>query len=384
MKICFLSSMHTPTDKRVFQKEARTLAAAGFDVVHLAPGDEPSRTVDGVRLEVYQAGRTLRARLLSMCRLYKRAATIDARVYHCNEVDSWLVGIALKLFRRTIVVFDVHEHYPSTFARQHGPRALRGVVEWLMRGAFRLLTPLTDYFVFAKETVAPDFPKSQGRAITVLNCATLDGDREDDPPVERAESDWVTAIHVGVFARERGWPELIEALRLCKSPNLRVRIVGTCTDRSADEFRRAVSADDVKDRIEVTEWLPFEEMYRALEQADIGLVLFQPGIQNHIFAMPHKMFDYMKARLAIIVPDFAVEVTPIVKEADCGILIDTSKPQAIADAMDRLVADKTLRTAYGTRGRAAVFRRYNWERDGERLVEFYQRIAAKWTAKGSE
>jgi len=367
--------MHSPTDKRVFQKEARTLAAAGYDVVHLAPGEEESRIEDGVKLEVYQAGRTILARLFSMFSLYRRAKLVDAEVYHCNEVDSWLVGIALKLLRGRVVVFDVHEHYPSTFARQHGPRFLTGVTEWLMCLAFRVLTPLTDYFVFAKRTVAPDFPNSRDRAITVLNCASLDGARLDDPPPARETSEFVTAVHVGVFHRERGWPQLIEAMRLSKSPNLRVKIIGTCTDRSKDEFQRAIESPDIRDRIEVIQWLPFSEMCRELEQSDIGLVLFQPGIQNHVFAMPHKMFDYMKARLPVIIPDFAVEVAPIIREAECGILLDPSDPRQIAEAIDRLVADADLRRTLGEKGRAAVFRRYNWEEEGKLLVSLYERIA---------
>ncbi len=369
--------MHPPTDKRVFQKEARTLAAAGYDVVHLAPGEEESRVVDGVTLEVYQSGKTIVARLLSMLNLYRRAKRVDAHVYHCNEVDSWVVGIALKLIRGRVVVFDVHEHYPSTFARQHGPRFCIGVTEWFMRLAFRMLTPLTDYFVFAKETVAPDFPNSQDRAITVLNCATLEGAKIDDPPPVRKPTEFVTAVHVGVFHRERGWPELIEAMRLSKSLNLRVKIIGTCTDSSKEEFQRAIQSPDIRDRIEVIEWLPFDDMYRELEQSDIGLVLFQPGIQNHVFAMPHKMFDYMKARLPVIVPEFAVEVAPIIREAQCGILLDPSDPQQIADALDQLIADADLRRTLGEKGRAAVFRRYNWEEEGKLLVSLYERIAKK-------
>lgn len=381
LKVCFLSSMHAPTDKRVFQKEARTLAMAGFDVVHLAPGDEPNRTEDGVWLEIYQTKKTITSRFFSLYRLYKRASAIEANVYHCNEVDSWFVGIALKYLRRKVVVFDVHEHYPSTFARQHSPRPLQTIVEWSMRMMFKILTPMTDFFVFAKKTVEPDFPRSQDRSVTLLNCAVLDGMQENDPPPVREQSEYVTAIHVGVFSKERGWPQLLEGLRLQQSKNLRVKIIGTCTDRSADDFQRAISDDDMKDRIEAIDWLPFDEMYRELELADIGLVLFQPGIQNHVFAMPHKMFDYMKARLPVIAPAFAMEVAPIIKEADCGILIDPSNPQEIADALDRLVEDVTLRKKYGERGRSAVFRRYNWEEEGKQLVSLYKRVTQKCQAR---
>ena len=39
MRVCFLSSMHPPRDKRVLDKEAISLAQAGFEVIHLAPDE---------------------------------------------------------------------------------------------------------------------------------------------------------------------------------------------------------------------------------------------------------------------------------------------------------------------------------------------------------
>ena len=123
--------------------------------------------------------------------------------------------------------------------------------------------------------------------------------------------------------------------------------------------------------------MPLKEMRRQLGEADTGLILFQPGIQNHIFAMPHKMFDYMRERLPVILPEFAVEVAPIVREEECGILLDPSEPQAIAAALDRLAADPELRKRLGENGRRAVFRRYNWEREFEKLLAVYRRLESR-------
>src|SRR2546425_1019226 len=113
VKICFLSSVHPPLDKRVFEKEARSLASEGFDVVHIAPDERPGRwTENGVRIITFARARGLSGRILSLARLYRLAVREAASCYHCNEVDSWLVGVCLKTTRRSVVVFDVHEHYP--------------------------------------------------------------------------------------------------------------------------------------------------------------------------------------------------------------------------------------------------------------------------------
>jgi glycosyltransferase involved in cell wall biosynthesis len=369
--------VHTPTDKRVFYKEARSLAASGFDVVHLAPGDEPCRVEDGVRLEVYPARPGIRQRFLALLRLYRRAAAVNADAYHCNEVDSWVVGVALKVLRRKAVVFDVHEHYPSTFAHLHCPGWLSGLASGGLRLAFRCLIPFTDYFVYAKQTVAQDFPNTEGRSVVVLNCAPLES--EPARPVKPVQPDKpeVVAIHVGVIARGRGWPQLAEALRRVRAPHLRLKLIGTCTDRDPDDFRRTFTAHDLRDRVELHDWMPFEDMRRHVHDADIGLILFQPTVQNNVYAMPHKLFDYMRAQLPVILPEFAVEVAPIVRDAQCGLLIDSTSPQAIAEALDQLAADPQLRATYGENGYAAVVRTYNWESEFEKLLEVYHQLAAR-------
>jgi glycosyltransferase involved in cell wall biosynthesis len=111
-------------------------------------------------------------------------------------------------------------------------------------------------------------------------------------------------------------------------------------------------------------------MMAACAAADIGLVLFQPGLRNHVFATPHKLFDYWLAGLPVIAPDFSIELREYVNETGAGVLIDPSDPDAIAEAIARL-ADPGVRGPMGEAGREAVLRRYNWEAEAATLLAMY-------------
>lgn len=160
-----------------------------------------------------------------------------------------------------------------------------------------------------------------------------------------------------------------------QSRNLDIHIVGTFNDGTQAEFEERVRELGLQDRVLVEDWMPFEQAWARIRASHIGLVLFQPGIRNHVYALPHKMFDYMLAGIPVIAPAFAEQVAEIITEVDCGILLDPSSPQQVAAALERLVNDEEERKRLGRNGRRAVLERYNWEAEAEKLIGMYQELA---------
>ena len=76
--------MHPPLDKRVFDKEARSLAEAGFEVSHLAPGELGRIVKKGVLLQTYPPPNGLMGRALGLIKLYAMARKMDADVYQAR------------------------------------------------------------------------------------------------------------------------------------------------------------------------------------------------------------------------------------------------------------------------------------------------------------
>jgi glycosyltransferase involved in cell wall biosynthesis len=104
------------------------------------------------------------------------------------------------------------------------------------------------------------------------------------------------------------------------------------------------------------------------------LVLFQPGEENHRLALPHKLFDCMLAGLPVIAPAFAEEVAAAVREAGCGVLVDSADPGAIAAAVEWL-GQPARRAAMGEAGRRAALGRFGWAGEAARLVALYRVLA---------
>ena len=302
-------------------------------------------------------------------------------LFRSNEPDSWVVGIALKLFTRRPVVFDCHEHYPGQVARWL-PRVFRTPGVWLTRILLQVLGKLTNAIVLAKYSVADDFSWSRERQLVVLNTTPLCSLPESGHTINASSSPF-TFVHIGVIRRERGSEQLLAAMAELKRRGVtdyRVTIVGEFKDGSEQAFCEAATCLGIRDRLELHRWLPFDEAFALVRRSHAGLILFQKTLSNNVRGMPHKMFDYMLAGLPVIAPDFAPDIVGVLEPAKAGLLVDTADPRALADAMQSLIKDRTQAQAIGERGRRAVFERYHWEYDAATLIAAYVRLIGQPTA----
>jgi glycosyltransferase involved in cell wall biosynthesis len=206
----------------------------------------------------------------------------------------------------------------------------------------------------------------EARVVKVRNYAL-----GDVPPRVHAAGP-VTLLHLGALTRARGWAQMLAALALCP-PETRLSLIGRFTDDSEAEFWARAEALGLMHRIQALGWLPHEAALAAAARCDIGLILFQPGAENHRLALPHKLFDVMLAGLPMIAPAEAEEVAAVIQAAGCGALVDTADPAAIAAEVQRL-ADPVRRSVLGQAGREAALARFAWAGEATRLVAIYGRL----------
>lgn len=373
-RVCFLSSMHPAMDKRVFEKEAITLASAGFSVSHVCPGAVDEAGIHrGIEIITYPRPAGLWDRVRRLGLLYKLGRRQRADIYHCNEVDSWLVGVALKVVGKARCVFDVHEHYPSKFAESRFPSWARSGVAAMVRLAFRTLAPVTDRIVLAKRTVAAEFSSCSEKCVLVQNFTPLEGVSLAEGRLPRATGAPMTIVHLGYLNRIRGWPQILDAMAKLDS-NIRLKVIGAFDDGSLTDFERRVRELALCDRVFVHDWMSFEDAFRCLVDAEVGIVAFQPNILNHVYALPHKVFDYMAAGMAVVMPKLATEVAVIIESERCGLLIDSSSPSDIAEKIAWLYANPEEAHEMGKRGQVAIQERFNWEIEAKKLVDMYRNL----------
>lgn len=365
MRVVHLTSSHPPDDVRIFLKECRSLAEAGFDVHLVAPGGGDAQR-DGVTIHAFDlpdGARPVRI-LRRLWRAWQAARRLQPDLCQFHEPELVPVALLLRLGGAR-VVYDVHEDHLST-------------VEYSARGSggrlagFRLLEDVArrvcDGFVAATPAIAESFPAE--RTISLLNYPLLD---ELVAAEAGRRSDAV--VYVGSITRPRGLYEMVEAIGRVQRPQARLVLVGNFENAT---LQREAETLPGWQRVEFLGRLGRTELGEQLARSRAGLVILHPE-RNYVVSYPTKLFEYMAARLAVIVSDFPF-FRELLEPIGCAVFVDPLDPAALAAAIEGLLANVGHTEEMGRRGAAAVAERLNWETEARKLVDLYASLGVKAAA----
>jgi len=365
--IVHLTTVHPPFDTRIFHKECRTLAQAGYTVSLLTTHTQ-RETRDGVMLEPLPRYPN---RLQRMARgpwtALRLAQQMRADVYHFHDPELLPVGVLLKWTTKARVIYDAHENYARQLAgRGWMPAALRPVLPAVAGAVEKLCVRFFDAVVCATEHIAEQFP--QARTIVLKNYPSYKVHAVATNGRAYA-ADNRQIIYTGGWTGHRGVYQIVQALEHVRTPGVTLILLGRCIDPHVQAAAQQLPGYA---QVDYRGLVPYDELYRQMQGAAIGLVCNQPQ-HNYDMAQPNKLFEYMSAGLPVIASHFPLW-RAAVEGAQCGITVDPAQPQQIARAIDFLLSQPALCQQMGQNGRHAVQTRYNWEVEKETLIHLYEEL----------
>ena len=209
--------------------------------------------------------------------------------------------------------------------------------------------------------------------------------RSDDPGAAAVEvlkekfgSRQVIAF-VGGLMKEQGLKVALEAAALVKErqTDCLFLFIGSIK-RDSKLVSHLINYRSLESHTLFLPFMPYPEMQAHLKHARVGLILYQPE-RNNPYSGPgngRKSFTYMQAGIPIVAPDFG-DIGAIIKEENCGILTDSTSSTAVAREIMYLLENPEKAGAMGRRGREAFLRKYNWELEEGKFLDFVEKIVEK-------
>jgi len=283
-----------------------------------------------------------------------------------NDLDTLLPNFVISKIRNLPLVYDSHEYFTGVPEIQDRP-----LVKWVWRTIEKSLFPGLKYVMTVSKSIARQYESEYGvKILTVRNCS-----RRTDKivPYRRTElgipeTDLLLILQGTGINIDRGSEELLEAI--CRTKNVSLLVIG-----SRDVMDHLKSRSDelkIRDRVKFVPVVKWNELIRYTKSADAGLSLDKNTNPNYLYSLPNKLFDYISSGIPVIVSDLP-EVSAVVREAGCGLIIESVTAEKISRAITRLKDDPKEREEFRKKSLSAS-KTLNWESESAKLTEFYKKV----------
>lgn len=365
MKICHFTSVHTRYDTRIFLKECRSLAHAGYETILVVADGNGDEEKDGVSIRDVGKGNGRIDRILNVTRrVLRKAISINADIYHFHDPELIPAGLKLKRLGKQ-VIFDSHEDVPKQLLSKpylNKPAKLVlsrliGVYEYWACRRFDAIVAATPY-------IRDKFLKINERTVDINNFPMC-GELASNYGWQNKQP---TVCYIGGISEARGIRELVQALG-CLESNARLELVGRFSEHSIESEVRSYPGWS---RVDALGFVDRAGVREVLARSIAGLVTFHSA-PNHIDAQPNKMFEYMSAGIPVIGSDFPLW-REIIHGNNCGKCVDPLNPMEIAQAMDFFIDNPDVAKQMGENGQKAVREKYNWLAEERKLMSLYNRL----------
>ena len=388
-RVLFISeNAPVPSDRRVWN-EARSLAAAGWEVVIVcAQGqgrhDLPFEVLEGIEIHRFPL-KPAAGGLLGYAREYGQAMWRMSRlvrqlsrerpfdvVHAANPPDFLLLAARSARRRGARLIFDHHDLVPELYRAKFGDGALYKVAVGFEKLAFRM----ADVVISTNESYRRVAIERGGVApedvFVVRNGPNLERFRpaEPDPSWRRGREHLIA--YLGLMGPQDGLDHALRALGTLRERRDDWHAVFVGEGDTLDELHSLATQLGIADRVEFAGWRYDDDIRTILSTADVCLAPDPPSPLNDISTMI-KIPEYMAMGRAIV----SYELTESrVSAGDAALYATPGDSEGLGALVDDLLADPELRARLGENGRRRVAEQLSWEHSERALHAAYDHAMA--------
>ena len=190
----------------------------------------------------------------------------------------------------------------------------------------------------------------------------------EQPPPPSAEP---RILFFGAWRKMKGMPMLMEAFDLLaeRRPDVRLTLAGPPVPEEGESERVLAWAAARAERVEALPgYVPVEDVEQLFARARVVVLPYLAGYQSGVV---HLAMTMARAVVATDVGD----LPDAVADGETGLVIPSRDPVALADALERVVADAELADRLGAAGHARVQAGSGWPEVAEQVEAGLRRLA---------
>ncbi len=297
-------------------------------------------------------------------KMFFKARKCQADLVEAHDLPSLLCALLVAKLRHRPLVYHAHELWSEMGTHIRFKGFWRWFEKRLIGGVDLIVVPEENRArIYRDEYGARDLP------LVVANCPpfkeTHAGTALADLFASRGTRVSCMVLYQGVISSERCVDEIVAAAAHFRD-GVALALIGQGFGEWADPQSRMPSGG----RVLYQPHVPYEKLLDYTASAHIGLLFYRNTCRNNYYCAPNKLYEYMMMGLPVITPNYP-GLVGFVEGQNIGICVDPEDPRAIADAVNRIAGDETLRQTMRENCLRLARDRWNFESEFTRLHAAY-------------
>lgn len=296
-RIVIASVLKPVDDSRMFEKLGKTLAKE-YEAWIVGFKGRLHNHANLYQIPLPAFSRISFGRILAPWKIFRRAWSIKPHVVVITTHELLFQGLLLKLFRGSVLVYDVQENYYRNILYTNSfPEWLRPLLAAHVRACERLTSPFISHYLMAEQGYKEELPFMAPKATVIANkyAGPIVANKAKKNPGLKLLFSGTLSKSTGVFRAIK----LAEKLHKVDS-RTSLTIIGHCSLR--DELAQIKQAIHLKNHIQLIggdHLVPHAQIIDAVGQSDAGIIAYEvtPATENSV---PTKLYEYAANRLPIL------------------------------------------------------------------------------------
>jgi colanic acid/amylovoran biosynthesis glycosyltransferase len=179
-------------------------------------------------------------------------------------------------------------------------------------------------------------------------------------------------LFVAQLAERKGAPILVQACRVLAEQGVDFRCVIVGDGPQWEYVHHLVCEYNLQDRVELAGAVFQEHLKEYLNQADVFVLPCIVAQNGDMDGVPVVLMEAMSMEIPTV-STYVSGIPELIEHEQSGLLVPEKAPEALADAIQRLLRDERLRVRLGINGRRRVQAEFNIYKSAEQLASLFER-----------
>lgn len=278
-----------------------------------------------------------------------------------NDLDTLPAMVLAGKLKKKPVIYDSHEFFTEVPELVHRPR-----IRKIWQRLEKMLVPQVSDAYTVCDSIASEYERMYGILFQVVRNLPMSKSVEITNPPFPGHTKKPLIIYQGALNLGRGLPQAIRAMDFLPEAELVIAGSGDLDGELREEALKSKHGN-----IRFTGRLPLEEVFQLTLTASLGISIEEDLGLNYRYALPNKLFDYIQARIPVIVTDLP-EMKRIVDGYGIGMVTPSLEPENLAESFHTALSDPSLRSVWAKNLETAA-RALTWQNEEPILQKIFSK-----------